>query len=197
MISFDASLYYINWKDIQLSLYSPITFGGYTGNASRAKSQGLELSVAAKPVRGLTFTLWTAFNDAKLTAALPTGVAGVSSYGIAGDRLPYSARFSGNASVEDEFPLAGKATGFVAAAVSYVGARQDVFSTTAARQDLPAYAKTDVRGGVRYEGWTVNLFVNNLTDRRGLLTGGVGTLNPEAFYYIQPRTAGLSVSRSF
>jgi iron complex outermembrane recepter protein len=43
----------------------------------------------------------------------------------------------------------------------------------------------------------VNAFVNNLADKRGVLTGGIGTTVPTAFYFIQPRTLGLSVSKSF
>ena len=51
-LSIDGSLYYIDWKDIQLSLVNAQTGLGYTGNGSEAKSQGFELSVESKPVTG-------------------------------------------------------------------------------------------------------------------------------------------------
>jgi hypothetical protein len=43
----------------------------------------------------------------------------------------------------------------------------------------------------------MSLFVNNVSDRRGALSGGLGTRNPVAFLYIQPRTAGVSLARVF
>ncbi len=91
-------------------------------------------------------------------------------------------------------------TGFVQGAASFVGDRESVFTTTPVRQDLPAYTKVDFRTGVKSGRWTTNLFVDNVTDRRGLLSGGIGEFlaySPAAFTYIQPRTVGISVSRSF
>ena len=105
--------------------------------------------------------------------------------------MPYTSRFSTNLSVDQQFPLTSRVTGFVGASLSYVGDRQDVFTGTAQRANLPAYAKTDLRSGVTYDSWTLDLYVNNVTDRRGLLSGGVGNSLPFALNYIQPRTIGL------
>jgi len=200
LISFDASVYYIDWQDIQLSLVNPTTGQNYIGNASGAKSEGVELSVEVRPATGLTLAAWVAWDEAQLTDAFPTGGAG-QIYGAAGDRLPYSARWSGNIAVNEEFPLGAGLSGFAGGSVSYVGDRLDNFASPPPsppqRQDLPAYAKTDLRAGVKYESWTGNLYVTNVTDRRGLLGGGVGNFIPYAFQYIQPRTVGLSVSKIF
>ncbi len=194
-LSFDASVYYIDWRDIQVLQFLVGSSIGYTGNPGRAKSEGVELSVHARPWQGMNVAVWAAWNDAELTEAFPPQPLS-SVFGLVGDRLPYSSRISGNLSLDQEFPV-GSMTGFVGAAVSYVGDRKGVFTRTAARQTLPAYAKTDLRAGLKYDQWTVNLYVNNVTDRRGLLTGGLGTSIPVAFYYIQPRTIGLSLSRVF
>jgi hypothetical protein len=120
--------------------------------------------------------------------------------GLAGDRLPYTARFSGNLSADQKVALTKRVTGFVGASISYVGAREGQFPTVFSppeRQILPGYAQTDLRAGVIYDSWAINLFVNNVADKRGLLTGGINSLYPFAFDYIQPRTAGLSISKSF
>ena len=53
------------------------------------------------------------------------------------------------------------------------------------------------RAGAKYQSWTVNFFVNNVADKRGLLSGGINSSPPFAFNYIQPRTAGFSVSKTF
>jgi iron complex outermembrane recepter protein len=193
MLSFDVSLYHIDWKNLQLELLTPKD-AGYTSNASRAKSQGVELSVDSRPLSSLKIAAWVALNDAVLTEPFPSNS---SSYGVAGDRLPYGSRFSGNFSIDQTFPVTATVKGFVGGSVSYVGDREGQFTGSALRQTFPAYAKTDVRAGVSYESWTGNLFVTNLADKRGLLTGGIGTFNPIAFDYIQPRTIGLSVSKTF
>jgi len=196
--SFDLSIYYIDWQGIQLGLVNPATNLAFTGNAGRAKSQGVELSIETRPVTGLKVAAWVAVADAELTTFPPEALL-AGTYAFPGDRLPYSSRFSGSLSVDEEFPLWGQTTGFVGASASYVGDRKDVFTgpPPAQRQKLPAYAKTDLRAGVKYESWTVNLYANNITDRRGLITGGAGNPIPYSFYYIQPRTVGLSLSRVF
>jgi iron complex outermembrane receptor protein len=190
-LSVDTSLYYIDWKDIQLSLINPVNFQAYTANGSRAKSQGLELSVESRPLTGLVIATWVAWSDAELTEDLPAG----SAPGRSGDRLPYGSRFSGNFSLERNFPLPGSLSGFVGGSLSYVGDRKGVFGGT--RQTLPAYAKTDLRAGVRHDSWSADFFVNNVADRRGVLNGGVGAVPPFAFNYIQPRTVGLSLAKTF
>jgi iron complex outermembrane recepter protein len=199
-LAVDTSLYYIDWKDIQLSVLNP-NYLSYTINASRAKSQGIELSVTSRPVAGLAIATWIVWDDAQLTQAFPAGNSS-DTYGVPGNRLPYSSRFSGNFSVDEEFPLVSLVKGFVGASVSYTGDREGAFQTLQApgspqRQLFPAYAKTDLRAGVRYDSWTANFFVSNVADKRGVLNGGVGDFPPFAFQVIQPRTVGLSVVKSF
>jgi iron complex outermembrane receptor protein len=196
-LSLDASVYYIRWRDIQLGLIDS-AFDSYTANGGRAKSSGVELSIQARPLTGMTASIWGVWNDAKLTEAVP---AGSTAIGADGDRLPYSSRFSANFSLQQDFPLADNVTGFVGGTLSYVGDREgefpSVFTASTQRQSYPGYARTDLHTGLKYDTWVVNFFVNNLADRRGLLAGGLGQIPPFAFNYIQPRTAGLNVTRNF
>lgn len=196
-LSFDASVYYIDWRNIQLYLTDPTTDLAYNSNGSKAKSQGLEFSVGAKPLRGLSVAAWAAWNEAVLTESFPVVSSAI---GNAGDRLPYSSPFSGSLSVDQEFPIGARASGSVGADLSYVGDRQGSFAAAGGpteRQGFPGYAKVDVHVAAGVDGWDATLFCNNLTDRRAALNGGLGTYNPAAFIFIQPRTVGLSVSRSF
>jgi iron complex outermembrane receptor protein len=193
-LSFDASVYYVDWSDIQLQAFNFVggnITGVYFTNASRAKSDGVELSTEWKPLDGLTLAAWVALNDAVLKAALPAGPA----VGNSGDPLPYASRFSGNVSILQTFPIAGNTTGFVGGAVSYVGDRKDVFETP--RPDLPAYAQTNLRAGVRYDSWTATMFLNNLADRRGILQYPSVGDTAIGVQYIQPRTAGISIAKTF
>src|SRR5579872_218385 len=195
-LSIDASAYYIDWKNIQLNLINAQTAAGYSVNGSRAKSQGLELQAELRPLTGLHLSGWVSWANTILTEDMPANSAVI---GVSGDRLPYSSRFSGNFSAQQDFPLWGRATGFVGALVSYVGERIGTFATAGGspqRQIYPAYARTDLHAGARLDSWEINLFLNNVTDRRGLLQGGLGYTPPFAFQYIQPRTTGLSVVKT-
>ena len=192
-ISVTTSLYYIDWHDIQLSLYSPNGFN-YYDNGSGAKSEGVELSVDARPVRGLTASAWVTWNEAILTQAFPVATDLVAA---PGDWLPYSSRYSGNISLQQAFPLGGDVSGYVAGTASYVGERRGAFTYNDVRQDLPGYAKTDLKLGVKWNTWEVSVYGNNVMDKRGLLNGGIGSFNPEALFYIQPRTVGATITKEF
>ena len=192
-LSFDASLYYIDWKDIQLQLTSPIG-NVYFSNGGRAKSEGVELSVHTAPLSGWRLGGWGSWDEAILTQDLPPNSI-VS--GVAGDRLPYTSRWSANATVDYEFPL-GRFTGSVGESTGYIGQRLGAFvPTETGRQNLPGYVKSDLHADAKTDAWDFELYLNNVTDKRGLLGGGAGTIIPNAFELIQPRTLGLSVSRSF
>lgn len=194
-VDFDASLYYIDWKNIQLSLaQNGIT---YYANGGEAKSQGVELSVAMRPVQGLKIAGWFSFNVAVLTQDFPAAAGG---YGLKGNGLPFASRLSGSLSVDDEFALGGKVMGFGGASVNYIGDRPNSFTSASQgippQQNLPGFARADVHAGARYDSWTVDVFINNVFDKRGLLSGG----NSGGFFsfdYIQPRTVGLLLSKSF
>ena len=197
-LSVDTSIYYINWKDIQINVLDSQTQGTYFTNGSGAKSEGIELSAEAKPLTGLTLSAWIVWDDAVLTQAFPPG-GQIAVNGASGDRLPYTSRFSGNLAVEQDFPLVGSVQGLVGGSVSYVSSREGVFtpSIPEQRETFPAYAKTDLRAGLKYDTWTANFFVNNVADKRGVLSGGLGAVPPFAYLLIQPRTIGLSVVKTF
>ena len=192
-LAIDTSLYYIDWKDMQLQLFTP-QFQGYWANASGAKSEGVEVSVTSRPLKGLTASGWAAYNNAVLTEPLP---AATNAYGVPGDRLPMSSRASGHLSLGQTFPLWTGVTGFATGIVTFVDDRVGIFAPTPQRQKYPPYTTGDLRGGVMFSSWTANVFVNNVADTRGVLNGGIGYIPAIAFVYIRPRTVGLSISRSF
>lgn len=200
LLSYDVSVYYIDWKNMQLSLEQDYQY--YIGNGSRAKSEGVELSIQARPYSGLVVAIEGDYNDAALTQSLP---ASSTAYGTPGEQLPYSSRFSGSLSIDQDVFSIGNLTGTVGASVSYVDKRFTEFLTAPVapgeeRQVLPTFTTTNLRASLKADAWSANLFLNNLTDRRGLL-GGFGATNyntPGYFAQVtQPRTVGLSIIRTF
>jgi iron complex outermembrane recepter protein len=192
--SLDASVYHIKHNNIQQGLFSQQAQIFYRGNSGSARSDGVEISTELRPVSGLHVTGWVSINDTKLTD-IP---ASSSLAGYEGQQLPYAPRFSGNLSVDQEFPLVASVTGSVGAGITYIGSREDAFIGGGSdRLVFPAYAKTDLHLGMSYNDWTARLYANNVTNRRGIINGGPSTLIPYSFYYITPRSIGLQVSRKF
>jgi outer membrane receptor protein involved in Fe transport len=207
LLSFDASVYYIDWKDIQIQAFDPGLRSSYVVNGGKARSQGVELSAEARPLVGWILSGWIAYSDATLMENLisadpSTGAAGVTAVGRNGDRLPFSSRWSGSLSVDEEFALTSEIRGFVGGSWSYVGERRgdfaSVFAPNVPRGTLPSYTQVDLHAGLKYASWMVNAFVSNLTDKRGLFSRASDPISGGTLVqYIQPRTVGLSVSRSF
>lgn len=200
MLSLDASVYSIDWKDIQISVTSP-SGAVYFTNGTKAKSQGAELSLQARPIQGLTLSTALSFSDAKLQDDLPPG----SAVGHSGDRLPNSARFTGSVSAQQEFSLTSAARGFVGGTVSYIGDRKGEFAAAPpfVRLDYPGFTQLDLRTGIHISAWTLTVYANNVTDKRGILGGrdpilgsGLAT-DPYFVSYIRPRTVGLTANWAF
>jgi len=145
--------------------------------------------------------MWAAWDEAVRTQNFPQSAA---AYGVAGNRLPYSPKLSGSLSADYDFPLTSRLSGFLGGNVDYVGERLAGFQAPpppgeapTARDVYPAYAKTNFRTGVKFDDWTVTLFVNNAFDRRGTLSGNPSVNNVTNIVLITPRTVGMSVGRSF
>jgi outer membrane receptor protein involved in Fe transport len=183
--SIDASVYHIKHDDIQAGLFSEQAKIYYYGNAGSARSDGGELSSELRPVTGLRLSGWVAFNESKVTD-LPASLAGG-----AAQALNLSPKWSGNLSIDQQFPVVASVTGFAGASATYLGDRGQgglVF---------PAYTKTDLHAGMKYGDWTARLYANNVTNRRAIINGGPNTLIPDSYYYITPRVIGLTISKIF
>lgn len=197
-LTFDAAAYYIDWKNVQIAVIDQATQFLIHTNGGNAKSQGIELSAQARPTSGLKLAASATFGDAKLKDALP---AISTAIGAAGERLPFSSRFAGSLSVDQEFALIGTWTGSVGGSLRYVGEREADFISgpQAVRSKLPAYTQVDLRADARHDAWTVGLFANNVSNKRGFVgrtEGGPSNPLPTGIY-IQPRTVGLSVTKEF
>ena len=194
LLSIDASLYYIDWRNIQIDITDAAVNASYFVNAGAAKSEGAEVSASSSPLTGLRLSAWVTFDDAVLTKAFP---AQASAVGLEGDRLPHSSRFSGNLSVDQEISLRNTLSTFVGGSISYIGNRAQDFRPSASEPQplFPGYAKLDIHLGLRGNSWQASLYGNNLTDRRGLLS--FDPENGNGYIIIQPRTVGVSLSQSF
>jgi len=206
-LSYDASVYYIDWKDVQLEQIDPVSGIGFFTNGGKARSDGVELSLLSNPLKGLTLAATAAYNNAELTQDIPLAAG----FALAGDRLPFSAKFAATFAADQEVALTDQLTGFAGTTIAYTDSRFGSFvnptSTTpfvpGVRSELPPYTTVDLRAGVRHDGWRVSLYVNNVGDKRALLSarsqiqGSAAPTDPYSVTVIRPRTYGLSVSMSY
>jgi outer membrane receptor protein involved in Fe transport len=190
--SVDASVYYIDWDDIQIS--ASVSNQSFFQNAGGAKSEGAEVSLTFRPARGTKIGGWFAYNNAEITEPFPANSPVITRQG---DRLPLSSRNSANLSVDQDIVLGSDVTAYVGGTMVYVGDRASTFRPTAALPQVlfPSYTKFDVRAGLRLRTYTIAGFVTNVTDRRAVLDN-------DAVYagrnlYIQPRTFGVNVTKEF
>jgi len=198
--TFDASLFQIDWDDIQLLTTDDVSQFTYYTNGSTARSRGVELSGRWAPARGLSIEGNVTYLQAELTDDLrpPAGASPI--YGSDGDRLPGSARFSGSLSAQYDWDVGRDISAFVGASLAYVGDRYAEFDNVqpTTRVKLPSYTTVDLRGGLYDDDWKLNLYVKNIGDTRGVVeaTTRGGTSAAQAIF-LQPRTVGLTIARSF
>lgn len=191
-LALEASLYRIDWEDIQLQL---VAQNVYTGNGGDAQSKGLEVSFDFQITESVSANGFYSYNDAVLKDDLD-GAAVADS----GDRLPYSSEHSGSLSLNYAGQWTDTIFGFAGITASYVDDREGQFVQPlrwSERDQLESYWNIDFSAGMELNEWTLNVFANNLTDERGEIKGGAGEVPPGYFQYIQPRTIGISVSKEF
>ncbi len=200
-LTYEVAVFQIDWNNIQLQFVTPADVGYFT-NGSTARSRGAELSTTWRPAPGLRFDGNLAYTDAKLTADVPAQSSGAPVAGLKGDRLPNTAHFVGNLAAQRDWTVGNGLSLFVGGNLSYVGPRPtpraNPGATRVGKLELPAYALFDLNGGIAKGGWSLNLYVRNVFDKRAVLaaTTNSGTSSPIAIF-AQPRTYGLTVAKSF
>jgi outer membrane receptor protein involved in Fe transport len=193
-LSFDADLYDIEWQDIQL--LEVVDGYGINGNGGRANSKGVEANVTWLPLDRLTLNLNGAFADAQLSNDAP--VVG----GLKGNALPYSPKWSGTLNGDYTFLPVGDFTPYVGASWHYIGVKGWGFNSGLAEGNLPDYNTLDLRVGVEWQKWTVELYGKNLNDAKGIsafTAAGTSAASAEAPFatIIQPRIIGLVLRGKF
>jgi iron complex outermembrane recepter protein len=202
-LSFDVDAFYIDWKNIQLlSVYTVATGPGagqyaIDANGGGARSYGAEGNLVWTPIDRLTLDLNAAYIDAQLTADTPAAVGGFT-----GNYLPYTPKWGTTLTGDYHFLPVGDWTPFVGATWHYVGDRSSGFTAGYTQATLPEYNTVDLRVGVDWSEWELELYAKNLTSAKGITSasayGGadVSNLAPTAAY-IAPRLVGIVLRGKF
>jgi outer membrane receptor protein involved in Fe transport len=199
-LSLDVDAFYIDWSDIQL--LTVVQGFGINGNGGSAVSEGFEWNVSWLPVDGLSLRFGGSYTDAHLTSDTDPQLVGA----LSGDPLPYNPHWSTSLDADYTFAAIGDFTPYLGASWAYIGERESGFDP-AGRFLLPSYDTVDLRAGVNYDRWSLELYAKNVGDARGISTTGntasaaaaaaagvgPGVLLPTVDV-IRPRVVGLSLT---
>jgi outer membrane receptor protein involved in Fe transport len=157
-VQIDASIFRIDWTDIQSSFSLPCG-NTWRGNLGKARSQGFDLSFAARIAGHFTLDLAAGFADAKYTETIRG--SGGQVLRADGDRLPV-ARWNVAASAEYDFIAWGR-DGYARLDHKYTSSRP-VTDTDPLVPEDPAWSQVDMRIGMKFGSVDLSVFGTNLTE---------------------------------
>jgi outer membrane receptor protein involved in Fe transport len=193
-LTVNVSAYHIDWKNPQVTAQLGCGFNIFV-NAGGLKIDGGELETVIRPTEGLTIRGGFGYTNSRLTEDL----AFVS--GRKGDHAPFVPKWTMSGSIDYTHDLSDDLEGFVF--LSYQGndVRNTRFNPTlAANSRLPAYDIINARVGVNADRWSLELFVENLGNSRGLTNRNFYPFSLTTMTQMEvvtPRTIGIDVSAKF
>lgn len=187
-VTANASVYYIDWKNIQLKTLSATGFS-YVGNAGTAESYGAELELHGKVTSALELGTAVSFNHNKLKT-VATGAAAT-----VGDRLPGTPRFAISNFAQYTYDLGDGSAVYLRVAHQYSGMAYSDFRNATALQ-FGDYNRFDARLGWRNDRFELVGFVDNITNQDSF-TNAVRLSNGPAAIRMRPRTFGLTARTQF
>jgi len=208
----NGAVFWEEWDKTQFSL--PGILGiYYTVNAGHARSQGVESQVTWKATHHTTLSASGTWLVSRLTTpfcnqvngCIPTNDPATSGqlFAPAGTQLPVTPKLKLNGTARYNFE-AGRYDGYVQGGVNFQSA-----TTSQLRTDWEAlvgptasFTTFDLSGGLSLERYSVTAYLNNMFDRRGILSKNSfcvpNVCGPyERLYPTKPQEFGLKVGYKF
>jgi iron complex outermembrane receptor protein len=219
-VTFELAAYYSDWRDVQVTTIcygTASAFGpeascpdatavslNYIINADKARVKGIDASLGATPVDGLTLGLNYAFTDSTFEDFLARDVfpapASPTPRQFGGNRMPLIPRHSVSGMIRLEKPLGDTLTPFVELDGRYRSSRYSRFDN---RVLIGEKAVFDAQVGIKGEDWTLLAFMDNIfNDLTPEFTRYYGNWNPSRTngeYIAAPakRAVGLRFNKDF
>jgi len=219
--SFNLSAFYMDIKDLQLTITAGSCSSRLILNAPKSRSQGFEAEFNASPDNHWDVSVSASYADGKLQSTLHDGTGAVLPGIVSGNRLPGVPKVQGTAALTYGWPVASGGRAFVSGSYQYVGSRYTLIDDEAPGYGtldmtsfgantiggpltqqfftfdplLPAYSLFNLRLGLTKNSWEVAVFGNNLTDERALLAldRERGRRARVGYLTNQPRTIGVTL----
>ena len=190
-LTVNATAFFMDWTDVQNGVRLDCGFG-FVGNVGSAESQGAELEFTAYPTDNFSFSGSIGYTDAVFTeTSTETRVT-------KGDKITNTPEYTASLLANYQFPIGDRFQGYVQGSYVYT---DEILDPVGSRGTpvRPSFSTVDLRLGVQHENWEVVLFVDNLTDERGVLKKNINQAPnvlpfvADNIIVIRPRTFGITL----
>jgi iron complex outermembrane recepter protein len=196
-VTLNLTGFWIEWDKIQQLIALPLCGYGVTGNAGRARSQGVELEFDGRLTRALTLGVGFGYENARITEQ------GAGSPQTVGSPVYQVPRVTLASNLEYTAQLTAEWSGFARLDYDHVGGSYSANNITPVIGPVyrPSYSIVDLRLGGRRGNYEVALFAKNLSDEHANLGDailiGAEILGQPRFVINKPRTIGLEARVRF
>jgi outer membrane receptor protein involved in Fe transport len=196
-LTLNASVYYEDWRDIQLEAYPNDWALNINGNY--AHIYGIDVDAVADLGAGFQIELAAGYLYEYLDGGPHWVIQPIH-------KLPEVSPESGTLSLNYSKALAGSYTFTARLESAYTGPRYSIFffdpyEFVGNYRQVPGYDLVNVRAGLKHDGWSATLFVNNLTNKHAQLESMFTENEPQpSFTRIetnQPLTGGVDLTYRF
>lgn len=195
----NVSVYRVDWSNIQVAGRDITGAFGFIGNAGTARFEGMELEINARLIPGLELSgglNWLPKHELTEDQITDTFAAA----GRKGDKIPYIPTFSGNVSAQYSMDLGVEGwSGYMRGDYSYRGkSGTELRPTAATYRQMQGYSLVNLRIGADSDnGLGVAFYINNVFDKAGDVFITASTGAPTSKITNQPRTVGVTFSKTF
>lgn len=201
MLAYTVDIYDMELQRAQLSTVTPSAGFPVVVNTNGARTRGAELELNGRLIDHLSYRAGYSYTDAKLTQAFAIATANDGTIGgVAGARLPGSAKVSWSGSLTYDLPI-GNFTLATTAGVSHKGSVGNSLPSANSYFTLPGYTLANLNVTLSENSWHVTAFANNVTNELAFTAGSgpKGPAGPQgALVFIEtPREIGMRVGYAF
>jgi iron complex outermembrane receptor protein len=190
-LTVNGAVYYIDWSNIQQTIYLPTCSFTFTGNFGTASSKGAEFDTNYEPIAALKLSLSVSYNEAKLTSTVP------GAQGQVDQPLEYAPRWMGAVSAEYTRDITADTSAYLRGDFNTTSHEFANFDTTSIYRNIGGYSLLNLRVGVKHNAWRGGLFVTNALDKHAEtelpIANGIDIPTQRTVALNRPRTIGLDI----
>jgi len=203
-LQIDSSAFYVDWKNIQQSVYLPDCGDNFAANLGSAISKGADTSIRYKPVASLLLTLDAAYTNARYTQTVIAGSNGTGSPIVTKGDFLTTTPWNFTLAADYKVPGYDDMKPYLHADYQFNTRQQGQTPGQDPNNggydpnaiDAPETKIMAVRVGARWNGWDGSLFINNLFNSEPEIVHQHDTTASPLYFdrSWRPRTIGLTVN---
>ena len=179
-VRFNAAVYHLEWKDLQMESFRFLTPGDLSSNFEQtinikdAEADGIEIEVIAAVTEGLTLSATLGYQDTEITSNTVAEITGSKTVNLKGLEIPKAPELTTSFTGEYRWPIADNEL-WVRVEYIYRDEQYSDIEGLTNKQHTPGlnnefpylapdYELVNLRAGFDTENVKVSLFIQNLTD---------------------------------